>query len=150
MQLINEKPLRLWIIRPLDGSSHSLSLSLSLLPLASQKRPTSNERLKSKLWLDKCPVEIRRKGKSFRLTSSYSLLSKTIFFYRKVNLKVLLTARYNVAFNYLAISRTRNVRRCISGGNRITNSVPLPRPINLKPVPFVNRKISHELLIGCD
>lgn len=148
MQLINEKPPRLWIIRPLDGSSHSLSLSLSLLPLLPKN--AQRRRLKSKLWKDKCPVEIRRKGKSFRLTSSYSLLSKTIFFYRKVNLKVLLTARYNVAFNYPAISRTRNVRRCISGGNRITNSVPLPRPINLKPVPFVNRKISHELLIGCD
>lgn len=59
-------------------------------------------------------------------------------------------SRCNVAFNYSVIPRTRNVRRCISGGNRITNSVPPPRPINLKPVPFVNRKISYELSIGRD
>ena len=147
MQLINEKPPRLWIIRPLDGSSHSLSLSLFLFFLCFPKTPNVEREIE----IETMKRQMSRwKGKSFRLTSSYSPLSKTIFFYRKVNLKVLLTARYNVAFNYPAISRTRNVRRCISGGNRITNSVPLPRPINLKPVPFVNRKISHELLIGCD
>lgn len=41
MQLINEKPPRLWIIRPLDGSS-SYSLSLFSPSFGSRVRKTPN------------------------------------------------------------------------------------------------------------